>query len=238
MVATDTFYRAYANISHPYDFRTVRLCYAGAEAVKNDTRNLIAERLGVRLMEGYGTTECSPIVCVNNMLFNKCGTLGKLPPAMQYKLEPVPGIKQGGELCVKGPNIMKGYIYADNPGVLVPVQDGWYHTGEVVIIDDSSTYFDNVEEPKDEQLSHRLDQCNKFTGLEIFINPDEKLNERVIDFSFQTDKVYYTALVRENDEYICKNYIEPSDKHKDNYNKLLNILGLNVIEEKTNETNE
>ena len=134
MVATDTFYRAYANISHPYDFRTVRLCYAGAEAVKNDTRNLIAERLGVRLMEGYGTTECSPIVCVNNMLFNKFGTLGKLPPAMQYKLEPVPGIKQGGELCVKGPNIMKGYIYADNPGVLVPVQDGWYHTGDVVII--------------------------------------------------------------------------------------------------------
>ena len=70
------------------------------------------------------------------MLFNKFGTLGKLPPAMQYKLEPVPGIKQGGELCVKGPNIMKGYIYADNPGVLVPVQDGWYHTGDVVIIDD------------------------------------------------------------------------------------------------------
>ena len=136
MVATDTFYRAYANISHPYDFRTVRLCYAGAEAVKNDTRNLIAERLGVRLMEGYGTTECSPIICVNNMLFNKFGTLGKLPPAMQYKLEPVPGIKQGGELCVQGPNIMKGYIYADNPGVLVPVQDGWYHTGDVVVIDD------------------------------------------------------------------------------------------------------
>ena len=109
---------------------------------------------------------------------------------------------------------------------------------KVVIINDSSTYFDNVEEPKDEQLSHRLDQCNRFTGLEIFINHDEKLNERVIDFSFQTDKVYYTALVRENDEYICKNYIEPSDKHKDNYNKLLNILGLNVIEEKTNGTNE
>ena len=136
MVATDTFYRAYANISHPYDFRTVRLCYAGAEAVKNDTRNMISERLGVRLMEGYGTTECSPIVCVNNLLFNKFGTLGKLPPAVEHKLEPVPGIKTGGELCVRGPNIMKGYMYADNPGVLVPPKDGWYHTGDVVVIDE------------------------------------------------------------------------------------------------------
>ena len=109
---------------------------------------------------------------------------------------------------------------------------------KVVIINDSSTYFDNVEEPKDEKLSEKLDQCNKFTGLEIFINPNEEINNRITDFSFQTEKVYYTALVRENKEYICKNYIEPNDNHKDNYNKLLNILGLNEIEEKTEETNE
>lgn len=136
MAATDTFYKVYANISHPHDFKNVRLCYAGAEAVKQETRDLVAERLGVRLMEAYGTTECSPVLCGNNTLFNKFGTLGKLPPAIDYRLEPVEGIKEGGEFVVRGPNIMKGYLYADNPGVLVPVKDGWYHTGDVVVVDD------------------------------------------------------------------------------------------------------
>lgn len=136
MVATDTFYRMYTKISHPYDFKTVRLCYAGAEAVKEDTRQQMAERLGCQLMEGYGTTECAPILCVNTFLFNKFGTLGRLAPAIEYKLEEVQGIKHGKELCVRGPNVMKGYIFADNPGVLVPVKDGWYHTGDVVVVDD------------------------------------------------------------------------------------------------------
>ena len=135
-VATDTFYRMYTKISHPYDFKSVRLCYAGAEAVKDDTRQQMAEHLGCQLMEGYGTTECSPILCVNTFLFNKFGTLGRLVPAMEYKLEPVQGITLGQELCVRGPNVMKGYMFADNPGVLVPVKDGWYHTGDVVVVDD------------------------------------------------------------------------------------------------------
>ena len=136
MAATDTFYKVYANISHPHDFRNVRLCYAGAEAVKKETRDLVSERLGVRLMEAYGTTECSPVLCGNNTLFNKFGTLGRVVPNLEYRLESVEGIKQGGEFVVKGPNVMKGYLYADNPGVLVPVKDGWYHTGDVVVIDD------------------------------------------------------------------------------------------------------
>jgi len=136
MVATDTFYRMYAKISHPYDFKSLRACYAGAEAVKEDTRRQIAERLGCQLMEGYGTTECSPILCVNTLLFNKFGTLGRLAPGIEYKLEEVPGITVGKEFLVRGPNVMKGYMFADNPGVLVPNKDGWYHTGDVVVIDD------------------------------------------------------------------------------------------------------
>ncbi len=136
MVATDTFYRMYTKISHPYDFKSLRACYAGAEAVKEDTRRQMAERLGCQLMEGYGTTECAPILCVNTLLFNKFGTLGRLAPAIEYKLEDVQGITAGKELCVRGPNVMKGYMFADNPGVLVPVKDGWYHTGDVVVVDD------------------------------------------------------------------------------------------------------
>lgn len=136
MIGTDTFFRSYAKISHPLDFGTLRLCYAGAEGVKLDTRNIMNERLGARLMEAYGTTECSPAVAGNNMVFNKFGTIGKLCPGMQCRLEKVDGIEKGGELVVKGPNVMAGYILAENPGVLVPPEDGWYHTGDIVEMDE------------------------------------------------------------------------------------------------------
>ena len=136
MIGTDTFFRSYAKISHPLDFGTLRLCYAGAEGVKLDTRNIMNERLGARLMEAYGTTECSPAVAGNNMVFNKFGTIGKLCPGMQCRLDKVDGIEKGGELVVKGPNVMAGYIMPDNPGVLVPPEDGWYHTGDIVEMDE------------------------------------------------------------------------------------------------------
>ena len=136
MVATDTFYQVYARISHPYDFRKIRFCVAGAEAVKPETRNLMAEKLGVTLFEGYGTTECSPLLTINTLLFNKFGTLGKIVPGIECRLDPVEGIENGKELVVKGPNIMMGYILPENPGVLVAPQDGWYATGDVVEIDD------------------------------------------------------------------------------------------------------
>jgi acyl-[acyl-carrier-protein]-phospholipid O-acyltransferase/long-chain-fatty-acid--[acyl-carrier-protein] ligase len=136
VIATDTFYKVYARLSHPYDFRKIRLCIAGAEGVKPETRNMMAERLGVMLLEGYGTTECSPLLTINTLLFNKYGTLGKLVPGIEYRLDEVDGISGAKELVVKGPNVMKGYIYADNPGVLVAPKDGWYHTGDVVEVDD------------------------------------------------------------------------------------------------------
>jgi len=99
---------------------------------------------------------------------------------------------------------------------------------KVVIINDSDKYFDNVEEEKDEKLASKLDNCNSFTGLEIFINPNDEIKEKIVDFSIQGGRVYYTAIMKNNtDEYICKNYIEPVDKQALNYNKLLNILGLN-----------
>ncbi len=136
MFGTDTFFRGYAKIAHPFDFHNIRFMFAGAEAVKPDTRNMWMERLGIRVMEGYGSTECAPVVCANNRIFNRFGSIGKLMPAIKSRIIPVDGIENGGELVVKGPNIMLGYIMPDNPGVLVPLEDGWYHTGDVVEIDE------------------------------------------------------------------------------------------------------
>ena len=136
LLGTDTFFRGYAKIAHPMDFRSIRIMYGGAEAVKPDTRNLWGERLGISVNEAYGSTECAPVVTANNCIFNRFGSIGKLLPKIQHKIVPVDGIAKGGELCVKGPNVMMGYYMPENPGVLVPLKDGWYHTGDVVEIDE------------------------------------------------------------------------------------------------------
>ncbi|MBP5353222.1 MAG: AMP-binding protein, partial [Alphaproteobacteria bacterium] len=136
MIGTDTFLRGYAKIAHPYDFHNIRLMYSGGEAAKPDTRSMWMEHTGIRMMEAYGATECSPVMTANNGIFNKFGSIGKLLPGMQYRIEPVDGIATGGELWVKGPNVMLGYYMPSEPGVLVPPTDGWYHTGDVVDIDE------------------------------------------------------------------------------------------------------
>ena len=73
MFGTDTFFRGYAKIAHPFDFHNVRFMFGGAEAVKPDTRNMWMERLGIRVLSAYLSTECSPVVTANNRIFNRNG---------------------------------------------------------------------------------------------------------------------------------------------------------------------
>ncbi len=135
LFGTDTFLAGYARAAHPYDFARLRLVLAGAEAVKDRTRQLYMERFGVRILEGYGVTETAPVLAINTPLSNKSGTVGRLSPLMEARLEPVPGIEEGGRLYVRGSNVMLGYYRAENPGVLEPPADGWHDTGDIVTID-------------------------------------------------------------------------------------------------------
>ncbi len=132
---TDTFLAGYAKCANPYDFNSLRIVAAGAEKVKDETRKIWSEKFGVRILEGYGATECSPFISVNTFLHQRKDSVGRFLPGIEYRLKPVEGIKEGAELWVKGPNIMKGYMRYDKPLQLDPPKDGWYDTGDIVHVD-------------------------------------------------------------------------------------------------------
>ncbi|RAK61157.1 2-acylglycerophosphoethanolamine acyltransferase [Phenylobacterium hankyongense] len=137
LLATDTFVNQYARTADPGDLSGLKFIVCGAEKVREETHNLIAERFGpIPVLEGYGATEAAPVIAVNKPVDNRRGTVGGLLPGMETRLEPVDGIKGGGKLYVRGPNVMAGYLAAD--GGLEPPVDGWHDTGDVVAISDDS----------------------------------------------------------------------------------------------------
>jgi len=137
LLGTDAFLANYARNATPHDFYFVRFAIGGAEKIKSETRRIWAEKFGVRLFEGYGTTEAAPVISVNSPLHYKAGSVGRAVSCLDVKLLPVEGIKDGYELLVRGLNVMLGYIKEDLPGVVQPVTDGWYNTGDVVSLDES-----------------------------------------------------------------------------------------------------
>ncbi|MBW4021601.1 MAG: acyl-[ACP]--phospholipid O-acyltransferase [Proteobacteria bacterium] len=140
LFGTDTFLAAYARSANAYDFRSLRYVIAGAEPVKSATRATYLEKFGLRLLEGYGVTETGPVLALNTPMFNRFGTVGRLLPGIEARLAAVPGIDIGGRLQVRGPNVMLGYLRAEQPGMLEPPPDGWHDTGDIVAIDEDDGY--------------------------------------------------------------------------------------------------
>jgi len=137
LFATDTFLQGYVRAAESGDLKTIRYVIAGAERVKDQTRAAWA-RNGAVILEGYGATECSPVLACNLPDGNAPGTVGRLLPGIEARLEPVEGIAEGGKLVVRGPNVMLGYMRRDKPGVVVPPVDGWHDTGDIIAFDEAA----------------------------------------------------------------------------------------------------
>ncbi len=139
LFGTNTFLMGYGRHADPYDFFNVRLVVMGAEALREETRRLWVEKFGIRISEGYGLTETSPVLAVNSRRHHRGGTVGKLLPGVEHEVEAVEGIADGGLLCVRGANVMLGYLAPEQPGRLLPPRTerglGWYDTGDIARID-------------------------------------------------------------------------------------------------------
>lgn len=140
LFGTNTFLAGYAKFGHPFDFHKMRYVIAGAEKLSDDTRRAWNEKFGIRIFEGYGATEASPVIAVNTPMGNKPDTVGLLLAKMEHYIEPVDGIASGGRLVVRGPNVMRGYLFHGADGDYYPPStdqgQGWYDTGDIVTVDD------------------------------------------------------------------------------------------------------
>jgi len=134
-IGTNTFLNGYARKAHAYDFRSLRVLVTGGEKLQEATANIWSRQFGVRILEGYGATECSPIITINTWLNPRFGSAGKFVPGMEYRFEPVEGVAEGGRLWVRGPNIMRGYLNPE-PDAQFKAHGGWYDTGDIARVDE------------------------------------------------------------------------------------------------------
>jgi acyl-[acyl-carrier-protein]-phospholipid O-acyltransferase/long-chain-fatty-acid--[acyl-carrier-protein] ligase len=165
LFGTNTFLAGYARKAHPYDFRSMRYLFGAGEKIQEATTAVWMRKFGVRILEGYGATECSPCLSANLPMYPRDGSVGQFLPGVEYKLEPVEGVTdrsegrnpkpegdqslaasapaipgEAGRLFVRGPNVMLGYV---NPeaNAFFQALDGWYDTGDIVKVDQDGFVF-------------------------------------------------------------------------------------------------
>jgi acyl-[acyl-carrier-protein]-phospholipid O-acyltransferase/long-chain-fatty-acid--[acyl-carrier-protein] ligase len=136
LLATDTFISQYMRTAADGDLSSLRMAVCGAERLHDETRQLVKRKYALELLEGYGVTEAAPVICANQPGANRPGTVGHVVQSLETRIEPVEGIREGGRLMVKGPNVMLGYLDPGRPGELIPPVDGWHDTGDIVSIDE------------------------------------------------------------------------------------------------------
>jgi acyl-[acyl-carrier-protein]-phospholipid O-acyltransferase/long-chain-fatty-acid--[acyl-carrier-protein] ligase len=197
MVGTNAFLANYVKAAHPYDFQRVRLLISGAEKLTDEVRQAVYEKFNRWITEGYGATECSPVIAANTPLAHKLGTVGEFMPCMDWKLEPVPGIEHGGLLHVRGPNLMLGYIGKD--GGVQPGEE-WYNTGDIVTVDEDGFV----------TISGRMKRFAKIAGEMVSLETVER-----IAAAGSPARAHAAVTVLENNREVITLYTEDAALRRD-----------------------
>ena len=140
LFGTSTFLSYYARNATSTDFTSIRRVISGGEKLGSDVVRAWEEKFGLRIYQGYGATECAPVISLSTPKCYKPGTVGRLLPGLEYRIQKLDGVERGGVLHLRGVQVMLGYYRFDNPGVIDPPRsiygDGWYDTGDVIATDD------------------------------------------------------------------------------------------------------
>lgn len=205
LISTPTFLQAYMRRCLPEDFGSLRVVLVGAEKLPERVALAFEDTFGIRPLEGYGATECAPVIAVNGTDYRapgfrqiaaRRGTIGQPLPGVSVRIvhpetfEPLP-LNQAGMLLVKGPNVMKGYLGRPDK-TAEALRDGWYVTGDIttmeedgfLTITDRLTRFSKIGgemvphikiEEKLHELAEAPEQVFSVTAV-----PDEKKGERLV----------------------------------------------------------
>ncbi len=190
LLATPTFLQLYLRGCQPEQFGSVRFAMVGAEKLPDRLADKFEEKFGVRPMEAYGCTECSPAVTVNTRDFRaagfrqvggKRGFIGHPLPGVGVRIvDPETGgplpVGQAGLMLVRGPNIMKGYLGQPEKTAEV-LKDGWYSTGDIAAMDEDGFI----------RITDRLSRFSKIGGEMV---PHIKVEEKLHDLAGLTEQKF------------------------------------------------
>jgi acyl-[acyl-carrier-protein]-phospholipid O-acyltransferase/long-chain-fatty-acid--[acyl-carrier-protein] ligase len=227
MVATPTFLQTYARRVAPEDFGSLRFVLAGAEKLPERISLLFEDTFGIRPLEGYGATECSPVVAVNVRDFRAAGfrqvgyrrgKIGRPLPGISVRISDPDSraalaLGEPGLLEVRGPNVMQGYLGLPDRTKEV-LRDGWYNTGDLATLDEegflaiadrlsrfSKIGGEMVPHLKVEEVLHELSD-SKEQRFVVTSLPDEKKGERLIVLHVLDDAQLERTLARLTDASI------------------------------------
>jgi acyl-[acyl-carrier-protein]-phospholipid O-acyltransferase/long-chain-fatty-acid--[acyl-carrier-protein] ligase len=223
LIATPTFLRWYMRGCQPEDFAKLEVVITGAERLPPDVADKFQQKFGVRPLEGYGTTELSPVVSVNvppsrmtptTQKGCREGTVGQPLPGISAKVVDLDtgedlGVGKSGMLLIKGPNVMKGYLGRPELTAQV-VRDGWYETGDVAEIDAEGFIRITGRQSRfakiggemvpliqvEDEIVKVLNLDEDHVSLVVTSVPDAKKGERLV--------VLHTGLAQQPEE-ICRN---------------------------------
>ena len=195
LLATPTFLQAYTRRCAPEDFGSLRFVLAGAEKLPARVSEAFEDHFGIRPLEGYGCTECSPVVAVNTRDFRaadfrqvgaKRGSIGHpLPGIVLRTVDPetnaVLAVNQPGLLLVRGPNVMQGYLNRPEKTAEV-LRDGWYNTGDIATIDEDGFV----------RITDRLSRFSKIGGEMV---PHIKIEDKLQELAEAAEQVFVVTAI-------------------------------------------